>query len=60
VAVTRPRRKLIIVGSRHVLNAQPLDPALQETVFLLGSLLQSCTYFSPDQHAAPQVWQSEW
>jgi DNA replication ATP-dependent helicase Dna2 len=60
VAVTRPRRKLIIVGSRHVLNAQPLDPALQETVFLLGSLLQSCTYFPPDQHAAPQVWQSEW
>jgi DNA replication ATP-dependent helicase Dna2 len=46
VAVTRPRKKLIIVGSRHVLNADPTDPALKETVELLKDLLNSCTAFS--------------
>jgi DNA replication ATP-dependent helicase Dna2 len=45
VAVTRPRKKLIIVGSRHVLNADPGDPALKETVGLLTELLNSCTTF---------------
>lgn len=43
VAVTRPRKKLIIVGSRHVLNATPDDPALQESVELLKELLAGCT-----------------
>jgi DNA replication ATP-dependent helicase Dna2 len=46
VAVTRPRKKLIIVGSRHVLNAEPTDPSLKETVHLLKDLLNSCTTFS--------------
>ena len=35
VAITRPRSKLIIVGSRFVLNTQTSDPALQETVLIL-------------------------
>jgi DNA replication ATP-dependent helicase Dna2 len=46
VAVTRPRKKLIIVGSRHVLNANPGDPTLKETVNLLKDLLNRCTTFS--------------
>jgi DNA replication ATP-dependent helicase/nuclease Dna2 len=44
VAVTRPRKKLIIVGSSHVLNAQPEDPELARGVDLLRGLLKSCTY----------------
>jgi DNA replication ATP-dependent helicase Dna2 len=46
VAVTRPRKKLIIVGSRHVLNADPADPAFKESVELLKDLLRRCTTFS--------------
>jgi DNA replication ATP-dependent helicase Dna2 len=45
VAVTRPRKKLIIAGSRHVLKATPEDPALQESVGLLKELLLECTTF---------------
>jgi DNA replication ATP-dependent helicase Dna2 len=61
VAITRPRKKLIIVGSRFVLNAQTADPALQETVSLLDSLLQSCAYVPlTAQEPSPQVWQSNW
>ncbi len=44
VAVTRPRKKLIIVGSSHVLRAQPEEPELQESVALLRDLLNACTY----------------
>jgi DNA replication ATP-dependent helicase Dna2 len=44
VAVTRPRVKLIIVGSRHVLNAVPELPEWQEAVKLLRDLLDSCVY----------------
>jgi DNA replication ATP-dependent helicase Dna2 len=60
VAITRPRKKLIIIGSRYVLNAQPLDPDLQASVQLLDSLLQSCTYFPLTEEALPQVWESPW
>ena len=60
VAITRPRKKLIVVGSRYVLNAQPLDPDLQASVQLLDSLLQSCTYFPLTEEASPQVWESPW
>jgi DNA replication ATP-dependent helicase Dna2 len=60
VAITRPRKKLIIVGSRHVLNAQPLKAGLQETVALLASLLESCTCFSLAHDASPEVWESKW
>lgn len=60
VAITRPRSKLIIVGSRFVLNTQTTDLDLQETVLLLESLLESCTYI-PDRHdSSPEVWESEW
>jgi DNA replication ATP-dependent helicase Dna2 len=43
VAITRPRSKLIILGSRHLLNAQSSDPAIQENINLLRDLLASCT-----------------
>ncbi len=44
VAITRPRKKLIIGGSRHVLDIDEEDPELQYTVDLLGDLLACCTY----------------
>ena len=46
VAVTRSRSKLIIVGSRHVLQALPADPEWQEAVQLLADLLNHCTYIA--------------
>jgi DNA replication ATP-dependent helicase Dna2 len=46
VAVTRPRKKLVIVGSRYVLNATLDDPTLQESVELLKDLLENCTTMS--------------
>jgi DNA replication ATP-dependent helicase Dna2 len=48
VAVTRPRSKLIIVGSRHVLNAQPDDEEQQVAVALFRDLLNSCSYRTLD------------
>ncbi|MCS7056166.1 MAG: DNA2/NAM7 family helicase [Thermoflexales bacterium] len=48
VAVTRPRSKLIIVGSRHVLNAQPEDPEQQAAVKLFRDLIHSCAYRTLD------------
>lgn len=48
VAVTRPRSKLVIVGSRHVLNAQPDDPDQQAAVTLFRDLLNSCSYRTLD------------
>jgi len=45
VTITRPRTKLIIVGSSQVLNAKPDDPEHQEWVELLRSLLESATTF---------------
>jgi DNA replication ATP-dependent helicase Dna2 len=44
VAITRPRTKLIIVGSRHVLNAAPEDPDQQAAVALFRDLLATCAY----------------
>jgi len=43
VTITRPRTKLIIVGSSFVLRAEPEEPELVEWVELLRDLLQSCT-----------------
>lgn len=48
VAVTRPRSKLIIVGSRHVLNAQPDDPDQQAAVAIFRDLVSSCSYRTLD------------
>ena len=42
VAITRPRSKLIIIGSHHVLMAQPAGREQQEAVQLLARLLNSC------------------
>lgn len=47
VAVTRPRRKLVIIGSSHVLRATPADPQHQEAILLLVDLLRECTTFTP-------------
>ncbi|MBI5712274.1 MAG: AAA family ATPase [Chloroflexi bacterium] len=44
VAITRPRSKLIIVGSSHVLCAEPTEPEQQECVDLLRDLINSCAY----------------
>jgi DNA replication ATP-dependent helicase/nuclease Dna2 len=60
VAITRPRKKLIIIGSRFVLNTQTLDPGLQKTVSLLESLLESCTYIPHTQDTNPKMWKSKW
>lgn len=60
VAITRPRSKLIIVGSRFVLNTQTADPALQAMVQLLENLLESCAYFADVHTASPEIWESEW
>ncbi len=46
VAVTRARSKLIVVGSRHVLNAQPELEEHQESVALFKSFIASCSYRS--------------
>ncbi len=42
VAVTRPRTKLILVGSHHMLDADQYDPEQAETVQMLRDLIQSC------------------
>jgi DNA replication ATP-dependent helicase Dna2 len=42
VAVTRPRTKLILLGSYRLLDVEQVDPAYQEAVKLLRSLLASC------------------
>lgn len=60
VAVTRPRKKLIIVGSRHVLKAQTTDSGLQETIELLADLLASCTYIADRHDDSAHLWESDW
>ncbi|MFZ6031159.1 MAG: DEAD/DEAH box helicase [Chloroflexota bacterium] len=42
VAVTRPRAKLILVGSHHMLAADDIDPDCKETLDLLRSLIAAC------------------
>jgi DNA replication ATP-dependent helicase Dna2 len=42
VAVTRPRTKLILVGSHHMLGGTPKDPDQVERFALLRDLLDSC------------------
>ena len=49
VSITRPRTKLILVGSRHVLKAQPEDSDGQEWVEMLKDLLAHCTVFDISQ-----------
>lgn len=60
VAITRPRYKLIIVGSRFVLDARPVERELQEMVALLDDLLSSCKYIPLQHDVSPEVWESPW
>ena len=41
-----PRTKLVIVGSSHVLQARPEDPALAGWVRLFEDLLRSCSRYT--------------
>jgi DNA replication ATP-dependent helicase Dna2 len=45
VSITRPRSKLILLGSSYVLQAEPEDPEQQAWVEMLGDLLQHCTTY---------------
>jgi DNA replication ATP-dependent helicase Dna2 len=42
VAVTRPRSKLILVGSHHMLKADDIAPEHKETLDMLRDLIASC------------------
>jgi DNA replication ATP-dependent helicase Dna2 len=42
VAVTRPRTKLILVGSHHMLDADQFDENQKETIDMLRDLIGSC------------------
>lgn len=42
VAVTRPRTKLILIGSHTMLEAGTIDPKLEETFALVRDLIDSC------------------
>lgn len=44
VTVTRPRTKLILVGSKHVLLAGQYDPDVAESVKILRELIDFCAY----------------
>jgi len=46
VAATRPRTKLILVGSHHMLAADQYDPQQAETLALMRSLIDSCLQIS--------------
>jgi DNA replication ATP-dependent helicase Dna2 len=46
VAITRSRTKLILVGSRHVLQAEPPDAEQQAWVELMRDLVAHCTVYS--------------
>ncbi len=48
VAITRPRKKLIIVGSSHVLNATEYDPDEQLPADMLRNLLSTCYTYIPE------------
>jgi DNA replication ATP-dependent helicase Dna2 len=46
VAVTRPRTKLILVGSHHMLNADQFDETKKETLDRLRDLISSCHHIT--------------
>jgi DNA replication ATP-dependent helicase Dna2 len=46
VTITRPRTKLILVGSSSVLHAEPSDPELAEHVRLFRDMLSTCLTLS--------------
>ena len=49
VAVTRPRTKLVLIGSHHMLEADQLDPEQVEAIALIRDLFDSCLHITlPD------------
>jgi DNA replication ATP-dependent helicase Dna2 len=48
VAITRPRKKLIIVGSSHVLSAADYDPDEPLPADMLRDLLSTCYTYIPE------------
>jgi superfamily I DNA and/or RNA helicase len=49
VAVTRPRTKLILVGSHHILDADKYDPEKTEATAFVRDLIEGClTLMVPD------------
>jgi len=49
VAVTRPRTKLVLIGSHHMLEADQLDPEQIEAIALIRDLFDSCLHITlPD------------
>ena len=46
VAVTRPRTKLILVGSHNMLNADQYDESQKETMDVLRDLINSCHHIT--------------
>jgi DNA replication ATP-dependent helicase Dna2 len=49
VAITRPRTKLILVGSHHMLDADQYDPTHAESIALLRDLIDNCLHLTvPD------------
>jgi DNA replication ATP-dependent helicase Dna2 len=46
VAVTRPRTKLILVGSHHMLDADQYDESQKETMDMLRDLISSCQHIT--------------
>jgi DNA replication ATP-dependent helicase Dna2 len=50
VAITRPRTKLIILGSKNVLKAEPDLPEVDSWVDLLRDLISTCTSYDLSNH----------
>jgi len=46
VAVTRPRTKLILVGSHHMLDGEQYDPGHAEAFLMLRDLIDHCKHIS--------------
>ena len=46
VAVTRPRTKLILVGSHHMLDADQFDPEQASTIKMLRDLIDGCLHLT--------------
>lgn len=55
VAITRPRTKLLLIGSQHMLKAVPDDPQLDSWVALLRDLIAHCATYS--FHAGKGTWE---
>ena len=55
VAITRPRTKLIILGSRYVLEAEPEDEITLGWVDLMKDLLSNCHTITMDGWS-PGIW----